>query len=284
MNALTLGLIAALSWGLHDFFVRFIGQKIPVGASILSVLIIGLAFQFALTIGTGNLAPVPHDAVGQMLGAGAFLVVANWGLYGSFQRGPVWLAAPLVACFSILSVGLAVFQGAYISAEQWLAVLAILGGIMIISMMSSEPETEVPSKGLTVVYGLVAAVGFAGTFAFGQAATELSNEMLSALVTRSVAIAIMVVILLAFRLPVWPGRKNLGILALMGLADCIAILSVVSAGGLPNTQYAAVATSMYGLPAIWLTSVFLNEHLNRWQWLGCLVVFFGVGYLAFVGS
>ena len=280
MSTVTLGLIAALAWGLHDFLVRFITQKTPIGACILSVLIIGLAFQLTLTIATGSMVPLSGDAVQMGLGAGVFFVIANWGLYGAFQRGPVWLAAPLVACFSVLSVGIAAIKGAVISPDQWFAVLAVLIGITIVSSLSDDTATDIPSKGRTAVYALISACGFAGTFAFGQAATELSNEMLSALTTRIFAIVIMVGVLFTFRLPFWPGKGALGLLALMGLTDFIAILSIVSAGGLPNSEYTAVATSMYGLPAIWLASTFMNETMNWRQWAGCLVAFAGVGYLA----
>ncbi len=209
-----------------------------------------------------------------------FFVIANFGLYGAFQRGPVWLAAPIVACFSVISVSWAVINGSAVSVFQWLAVLAILVGIAIVAILSDNSQTDIPSKGKTIVYALASAFGFSGTFAFGQMATDLSTGMMSALGMRIVAIGVTVAILLALRLPFWPGRKALWILAVMGLADCIAILSVVSAGGLEDAQYAAVATSMYGLPAIWLAATFLNERMTPFQWVGCLVVFAGVGYLS----
>lgn len=280
MSTLTLGLIAALAWGFHDFLVRFITQRTPISSCILSVLVIGLSFQLAITFWTDSFEPLQPGAFKMMFGGGIFFVLANWGLYGAFQRGPVWLAAPVVACFSVLSVGLAAVQGSAITVDQWLAVATVLAGITLVSSMSRDKDTMIPARGLTVLYGLISAAGFAGTFAFGQAATELSNEMLSALVTRIVAIGAMVGVILTFRLPFWPGRKALGVLALMGFADCIAILSIVSAGGLPNPEYTSVATSMYGLPAIWLASTFLNESMNWRQWAGCLVAFAGVGYLA----
>lgn len=280
MNTLTLGLIAALAWGFHDFLVRFITQKTTIGSSILSVLVIGFCFQLAITFGTGSFEPLDTGALKMMFGAGIFFVLANWGLYGAFQRGPVWLAAPVVACFSVLSVAVAAVQGSAITLDQWLAVALVLVGITIVSSMSQDKDAKIPSKAPTILYGLAAALGFAGTFAFGQAATELSNEMLSALVTRIVAIGIMVGVLFTFRLPFWPGRKALWVLALMGLTDCIAILSIVSAGGMANPEYTSVATSMYGLPAIWLAATFMNETMNWRQWVGCLVAFAGVGYLA----
>ncbi|MEL6572853.1 MAG: DMT family transporter [Pseudomonadota bacterium] len=280
MTSLLLGFIAALAWGFHDFLVRYITQTVPISACILAVLVIGFGFQFSLTFATGRLVPMSNDAVLLSLAAGLCFVIANLGLYGSFQRGPVWLAAPLVACFAVFSVALSAATGATITPWQWFAVLMVLGGISIVSALSDDDQSDIPAKGKTVLYALISAVGFTGTFALGQAATELSNEMLSALATRLFAIAVMSAGIIAFRLPFWPGRKSLGILTLMGLADCIAILAIVSAGGKPNAEYTAVATSMYGLPAIWLAATFLNEKLNKRQWLGCLIAFAGVGYLA----
>lgn len=280
MSAIVLGLIAAASWGFHDFCVRFISQKVPISACITVVFVAGLLFQIVLILGTGRIAPVPTEAFAPIVGAGIAFAIANFGLYGAFQRGPVWLAAPLVACFSVIAVGWSALDGAAIMPMQWLAVLAILFGIAIVAILSDDTDDSAPAKGPTVFYALVAAVAFSTTFKFGQAVTELSNEMMSALATRLIAIVTIVSVFVALRLPFWPGKKNLWLLGIMGIADGIAILAVVSAGGLRDAQYAAVATSMYGLPTIWLASMFLKERINLKQWIGCIVAFAGVGYLA----
>ncbi len=280
MTALTLGLFAALAWGLHDFLVRFISQRAPIGACVLFVLSFGLLIQIGITTATAEFIIPARDAVTNALLAGAFFVLANFGLYWSFQRGPVWLAAPLVACFSVITVGVAALSGTYISAAQWGAIGVILAGISIVAALSNDNDAEIPAKGPTALYALLAAIGFAGMFEFGQAATELSNPMMSAFGTRIFAIIVLIAVMFAFRMPFWPGRNALWVLALMGVSDCLAILAIVSAGGLANEQYAAVTTSMYGLPAILLASIFLGEKMNWLQWGGCLLAFAGVGYLA----
>jgi uncharacterized membrane protein len=86
--------------------------------------------------------------------------------------------------------------------------------------------------------------------------------------------------ILALRLPVWPGRAALPVLSLMGVADGIALLMINSAGHLPDAQYAAVASSMFGLLTIVFAWIFLKERLSTVQWLGCLIAFAGIGYLA----
>lgn len=280
MSALALGLAAALCWGFHDICVRFLSQKTAISACIFTVILTGLVFHTALTITTDTFEPMPARAVYQSLGAGLFFVIATFGLYYAFQRGPVRLVAPLIASYPILSVGWAALQGAQVSALQWLAVLAIVAGVSIVASLSDTSDAEVPPLGPTIVFALIASVGFAGTFALGQGAAALSHDMPSTLVTRSMAFALVVAIVLSLKLPVWPGKQALPWLVAMGVADGIALMCVLSAGALPDAKYAAVASSLFGMLTIVLAWMFLKERLTVPQWAGCAVAFAGVGYLA----
>lgn len=280
MSTLALGMIAALCWGFHDICVRFLSQKTPLSACIFTVLLTGLVFHLGLMGVTGGFAPLAAEAVWLSVGAGAFFVVATFGLYYAFERGPVRLVAPLIAAYPILSVGLAAASGTVITPLQWAAVVSIVSGVAIVAALSDTSTDEAPPKGLTIFYSLIAAVGFAGTFALGQFAAELSGEMPTTLVTRILAVGLTVVILLAFKLPCWPGKRALPLLISMGIADGIALLCVLSAGSLPDPQYAAVASSMFGLLTILFAWLLLKERMSLRQWGGCIVAFCGVGYLA----
>lgn len=280
MNALVLGLIAAVCWGFHDICVRFLSQKTPLSACIFTVLLTGLVFHFGLTLASGELALVPMNAVWPSLAAGVFFVTATFGLYAAFQRGPVRLVAPLIAAYPVLSVGWATWQGNPATALQWLAIIAIVGGVATVAAMSDTSTDKSPPKGPTILYSLIAAVGFAGTFAFGQHAAELSGEMPTTLITRVLAVGLTVAILLATKHPFWPGRNSAPLLILMGVADGIALLCVLAAGNKPNPEYAAVTSSMFGLLTIALAWLFLKERMTITQWTGCALAFAGVGYLA----
>jgi drug/metabolite transporter (DMT)-like permease len=280
MNTILLGIIAAFCWGFHDICVRFLSQKTSLSACIFTVLTTGLVFHLALMGVTGGFGPLTSAAMGWSLGAGAFYVMATFGLYFAFQRGPVRLVAPLIAGYPILSVGLAAATGTTVTPLQWAAVAAIVIGVGIVAMLADDSSGAVPPKGRTILYSVIAALGFAGTFALGQHAAGLSGEMPTTLVMRALAVGLTVLILVAFKLPFWPGRSALPLLIAMGVADGIALLAVVSAGPLPNPQYAAVTASMFGLLTIVLAWVFLKERMSLWQWSGCIVAFCGVGYLA----
>ncbi|WP_299031261.1 DMT family transporter [uncultured Sulfitobacter sp.] len=280
MNTLVLGMIAALCWGFHDICVRFLSQKTPLSACIFTVLLTGLIFHLGLMGATGGFAPVEGEALWLSLGAGVFFVVATFGLYFAFERGPVRLVAPLIAAYPILSVGLAAASGTVITPLQWAAVLGIVFGVAIVAALSDTSTDGAPPKGPTVLFSLIAAVGFAGTFALGQHAADLSSEMPSTLITRLLAVGLTVLILLVFKLPFWPGKRALPLLIAMGVADGIALLCVLSAGRLPDPQYAAVTSSMFGLLTILLAWLLLKERMSATQWGGCIVAFCGVGYLA----
>ena len=280
MSALTLGLIAALCWGFHDICVRFLSQKTAISACIFTVILTGLVFHSALTVATSTLMPMPARAIYLSVGAGVFFIIATFGLYYAFQRGPVRLVAPLIASYPILSVSWAAFQGTPISVQQWQAVIAIVIGFSVIAGLSDTASEQSPPVGPTALFALIAAVGFAGTFAFGHAAATLSHDMPSTLVTRVAALALVVIILLAFKLPFWPGRQALPWLVAMGIADGIALMSVLSAGALPNAKYASVSSSLFGMLTIILAWLFLKERMTFAQWAGCIVAFAGVGYLA----
>lgn len=280
MNALVLGLIAALCWGFHDICVRFLSQKVAISAAIFTVLLTGLIFHSGLVVISGEFHALPLQAIWLSLGAGVFFVIATYGLYYAFQRGPVRLVAPIIASYPILSITVATLQGQPVGLYQWGAVIAIVIGVAIVAMLSDTSEDQTPSKGLTVLYALISSVGFAGTFSLGQAAAEISHEMPATLVTRVLTVGLVTVVILVFKQTFWPGKAALPWLIAMGIADGIALLCVLSAGGLPNPQYASVTSSMFGLLTIVLAWIFLKERMSATQWGGCLIAFCGVGYLA----
>ncbi|MFV2054430.1 DMT family transporter [Aliiroseovarius sp. YM-037] len=280
MSTLALGLFAALCWAFHDICVRFLSQTVPISACIFTVLATGLLFHTGLMTVTGQFAPIAADALWFALTAGVFFVIATYGLYYAFQRGPVRLVAPIIAAYPVLSVGWAMVRGTPISAFQWIAVICIVAGVATVAALSDDNGENSPAKGPTIVFALGSAIGFAGTFALGQHAAELSHEMPSTLVTRVMAVGLVIVIGLTLRQTFWPGTRALPWLIAMGTADGVALLCVLSAGALPDPQYAAVTASMFGLLTILLAWLLLKERMTLPQWTGCTVAFCGVGYLA----
>ncbi|MEL6617760.1 MAG: DMT family transporter [Pseudomonadota bacterium] len=278
MVALTLGLIAALCWGIHDTLVRHISQQVGVFPSLFPVLITGCVMSagLALALDTDG---ITAQARWLAVVSGVVFGVTGLAFYRALAIGPVRLVAPVVASFPILSVGWAVLNGQEVSVWQWTAVLIIVGGCGFVAMTSAETDGSGP-RASAIVWSVLAAIGFATSFALGQLSMEAGTEMMAIATARIGAVCAVAVLALMLRQSVLPVRSALPILMIMGVLDAIAIGAVMLAGSFAYPAFASVAASTFGVLTIILAAIFLNEAVARIQWIGILVVFFAIGYLA----
>lgn len=280
MNALALGLVAALCWGIHDVTVRKVSQTVPLMATLLGVLIVGALFQTGVLAVTGGFTALPRAALVYSALSGVAFTLAGATLYAAFHRGPVRVVAPVIGSYPILSVALASYTGATVTPWQWLAVLAVVVGIAAVAVFARDTQEETPPLGPTLALSVLSAFGFFATFAFGHEAAKLADDLPSILVTRVTSVAVLLAVMMAMSLPLWPGRRALLAIAVMGVLDGIALLCVLSAGDLPSAEYAAVGSSIFGLITVILARIFLSENMTLAQWSGVAVTFAGIGYLA----
>jgi drug/metabolite transporter (DMT)-like permease len=100
-----------------------------------------------------------------------------------------------------------------------------------------------------------------------------------AAITRVTALTIALIWLLQRR----PSLGGLGTiwpaLLLMGILDVCAVSAVTLAGGMENAEYAAVASSIFGIVTILLAWKFLHEPMRASQWGGVALVFAGIAAL-----
>lgn len=278
MGALTLGLIAALCWGVHDTLVRYISQRVGVFQSLFPVLVSGCVATggLALVLGSGGL-----ESGAGLFAAASGIVFGLTGLafYRALAIGPVRVVAPVVAAFPILSVGWAVVNGQVVSSLQWIAVLIVVGGCAFVAATSKDGDGA-GAQPAAILWSVLAAFGFAVSFALGQLSVEGGAEMSAIALARIGAVAIVAIVALILRQPVMPPASALPVLMVMGTLDAIAIGAVMLAGSYAYPAFASVAASTFGVLTIILAAVFLREAVARIQWFGIVIVFAAIGYLA----
>lgn len=281
MSPLSLGLIAALAWGLHDICVRVVSPGTSIYAALLTVLGFGAVFQsLAMTV-WGGFGAIPGDAVWLAILAGGFFTLASIALYKAFAVGPVRLVSPIVAAYPVVSVGLAALKGTPVSASQMLAIAAVIAGVSLVATLSDRSDDPAQRAGRksTIMWSLLAGFGYALTFSIGHTASEHAPDLPVILITRVSAIALLLFIMLALHAPFLPRKSQLPVLAVMGLLDAVALVCVLSASGLPNAVFAPVAAAMFGMVTILIAWAFLHEKMHRLQWSGVILAFAGIGYL-----
>lgn len=285
MLSLTLGLVAACLWAVHDLLAR----KLSQGASVISIILVVLATGSVVlaipALAAGGWAAMTWIALTYAVAAGLAFALAIGGLYRAFSLAPVRLVAPVVGAYPMLSLAVAMAQGRPVSAAEWLAVLIIVGGIGIVAATAhgGAHESPPPPALRAMTWAGMGAVGFAATFAFGQAAARHGAELPVMLVTRIVALAVYFVLAVAFRAPVRATRPLLPVLALMGAFDAAALGLVTASGALPHPEYAAVASALFGVLTILLAWRVLGERVAPVQWAGIGTVFAGIGLLSLLG-
>lgn len=286
MLSLTFGLAAALCWGVHDVCVRLAAERAGVNLALLTVLATGLALILPLALWAGNWQDLTTKHALAAIAAGVVYAGASYGLYRAFAIGPVRLVAPVIAAYPILSVIWAALQGNPPTPGQVLAVMAIVAGVGLIAVLTQDDGPTQhgghdTGRQEAMLWALAASAGFALTFALGQTASSGGAELPAAALSRATAVATLAAGLMIATggLPRAKGAPW-GLLVTMGVCDVTAITLVLSAGGLPRPEFAAVASSIFGMVTILLAWAFLGERISRLQWGAVGLVFAGIGYLA----
>ncbi|WP_264211507.1 DMT family transporter [Leisingera thetidis] len=279
MHSLLLGLAAALAWGIHDLCVRFVSQKTSILPAMLIVFATGAILVAAAALTIGDWQAMTLTAAWLAGLSGAIFALGSYALYRAFALGPVRLVAPLVGAYPALSLGMAMLQGQPIGPGHWLAVAAVIGGVGCIAFFSSDDGG--PVKLEAAGWGLAGAIGFALTFAIGQAATQAGAELPVLIVTRVAAILLLLSLAHLSRMVRLPSRKLLPLLGLMGALDAVALGLVIYSGSLPRPEFASVSASLFGLVTVVLAWLLLRENMNRVQWISVAVAFGGIAYLGF---
>lgn len=275
--ALSLGLLAALCWGLHDFTIRRVGGKADVAAMFAIVTVFGLLPLIPIAVFVGGWVAVGAQQALLALAAGVGTVSANIALYRAFTIGPVSLVAPICGAYPVLSVLFAIARGQEAGAQEWLAVLAVVAGVAIVAR--GEGGASQGSRIAAAAWAALASVSFAVTFGLAQWSAETGAHMPVAAITRMTALVIALLWLFQRR-PSFGGLGSIWpALLLMGVLDVGAVSMVTLAGGMENAEYAAVASSIFGIVTILLAWKFLHEPMRAYQWGGVALVFAGIAAL-----
>lgn len=281
MISLTLGLIAALAWGVHDFLVRFLGARLVIPAALLAVLAIGSAATLPIALTAGGWSGLTGTAVAIAILSGAAYAIGSFCLYRAFADGPVRLVAPIIGAYPVITVALAWMSGASVALGDWFAVIVIVTGVGLVARLSGV-ENASGGHRRAMISAAISGIAFAAAFALAQAAASGDADWPTILVIRAAAISgILAFMLATSRRLVLPAADQLPILCGMGFLDAMALSLVTVSGSLPNPEYAAVVTSIFGVVTVILAHFILREHLTSGQWFSVLVVFSGVGMLGF---
>ncbi len=281
MVEITLGLIAALAWGFHDFFVRFIVKKVNIFTALIVTNIVGIvALSFVLIFSKQGVV-FGQSFLLISLSYGLLFLAATYSLYRAFDKGPVFIAAPIIGSYPLLSLLYASIMGTSPEAYQWiLSALVILG--LGLTMSSQIKKNKLFKLDLlsTVYWSLLSALLFSISFQLGQNQIINGHEVSSNLFARLTSAIVLFGFTFQKMKLMGLGLHNILILIFMGIADTIALSIMVYAGNYSRPEFSSVSASTFGLITILLVCLFYKEKLSKVQSLGIIVVFSSIAMLS----
>jgi len=281
MVEITLGLIAALAWGLHDFFVRFIVKKVNIFTALIITNVVGiLALSVVLVFSKKTLVvEQPFLLISAIYGL--LFLAATYSLYKAFDQGPVFIAAPIIGSYPLLSLLYAAMIGTSPEAYQWLLSALVIVGLALTVSSQITKNTSFKSHILpTVGWSLLAALLFSVSFQLGQNQIINGQEVLSNLFARLAAATTLFTFAFKKMRPLGLSFNQILVLVFMGLADTIALTIMVYAGNYSRPEFSSVSASTFGLITILLVCIIYKERLSKTQSAGIMLVFSSIAILS----
>ena len=287
-SAAAWGAGCALAWGISDVIARFAGRSVGVLVATCAMMTVGAALVAIVMAASGEPFDWRPDGIHWLFGIGAGTVIGSILFYHAVTHGPVSLASPVVACYPAIAVPISVALGARPDPLHWGAMVATMAGVWLVARTTTRSDTSAPEYAprvirRTILFSLVAAATFAASLTAADQAVEIYGPWQTVLVVRLIGVVAIFAIVLARRAPVRLPVRAWPILAAFGVMDTLGHLALYIGLGLPNGEYAIVASVGYTVVTVVLARAFLREPVSALQWGGVGLVVGGVGVLAAFG-
>src|SRR3990172_6635890 len=129
------GIIAAIGWGIGDFFAAKASKKQgSYQAAFLTVLTGTILVAAIYTVWVHDFV-IPTGKLAALTAISAILILAQIAFFKALEIGPVGVAATIGAAYPVVTVPLAILVfGENITTLQFLAILTIILGILLTSI------------------------------------------------------------------------------------------------------------------------------------------------------
>ncbi|HEY2200714.1 MAG TPA: EamA family transporter [Solirubrobacteraceae bacterium] len=166
---MALGLGAALSWGLADYFAAVASRGIGALRVVLGFHLFALVPLTVLVLATGDLAHVTAHQLVFFVGIGAVGWVSYLAFYGALAIGPISVLSPIVSGYAAITVLLAVvIAGDTLSGAQSAAVgITIVGAMLASADVRAIVHTKLRRRSVLGFVLALCAMALLGGFVFG---------------------------------------------------------------------------------------------------------------------
>jgi drug/metabolite transporter (DMT)-like permease len=282
---IALGLAAALSWGLADYFAALSSRRTGALRVVLGFHLVATALLALVVFGSGDGV---SDVGGRDLVWFGVIGALGWLSYLAFYRslaiGPISIVSPVVSAYAAVTVICAVLIGGErLGAGEALAVAVVLLGVLLASSDLRQLRTLERVAAIGIFLALFTAL-LIGAFVYGVA--YFSDEY-GWLVPIFLARAFSTVFLVgtAVQAGEWRFPRSAalaGMIAFIAVVDTVGYVAFNFGVRHADTSIVATAAAPYSVVPIAAGVLLMQERPSRAQWLGIALVIAGLVVLGLV--
>jgi drug/metabolite transporter (DMT)-like permease len=273
-----LALLSSAMWGTADFFAGRLSKKHNPFA------VLGFSQVFGLLVGV-LIVVISGSYQGKVLGfdgylipgvlAGLFGYIGLACLYEGLSTGRMGVVSPISSLSTVIPLVYALITGDVLSTITLFGVVIALIGVFCAS--GPELSQGLPIKPLLLALGAAAGFGLALTFI---AIGSQSSALLTMVSMRGATFFVTISLAIKFKTTGNFDKKAIPVLFFIGAADFIAnlLLGIATTKGLVSV--AMVFGSLYPIATAVLAYKFLQERLQRVQYVGIALAVAGVSIIS----
>ena len=166
---IALGLGAAVSWGVADYFAAVASRRIGTSRVVLGFHAVATAVLAVLVAATGALSPLTWSQLPFFVAMGAVGWLSYLTFYGALEIGPISVVSPIVSGYAMVTVLLAVaVLGERLGGGEAVAVAMVIAGVVVCSADLGQLRGVALERRAALGLALaVAAMALLGGFVFG---------------------------------------------------------------------------------------------------------------------
>jgi drug/metabolite transporter (DMT)-like permease len=273
-----LALLSSAMWGTADFFAGRLSKKHNPFA------VLGFSQVFGLLVGI-LIVVISGSYQGKVLGfdgylmpgalAGLFGYIGLACLYEGLSTGRMGVVSPISSLSTVIPLAYALITGDVLSTITLFGVVIALVGVFCAS--GPELSQGLPIKPLLLALGAAAGFGLALTFI---AIGSQSSALLTMVSMRGATFFVTISLAIKFKTTGNFDKKAIPVLFFIGAADFIAnlLLGIATTKGLVSV--AMVFGSLYPIATAVLAYKFLQERLQKVQYVGIALAVAGVSIIS----
>jgi len=273
-----LALLSSAMWGTADFFAGRLSKKHHPFAVLGFSQVYGLLVGILIVVVSGSYQGKALGFDGYLIPgalAGLFGYIGLACLYEGLSTGRMGVVSPISSLSTVIPLAYALITGDVLSAITLAGVAIALIGVFCAS--GPELSQGLPIKPLLLALGAAAGFGLALTFI---AVGSQSSALLTMVSMRATTFFVTISLAIKFKTTGNFDKKTIPLLIFIGAADFIAnlLLGIATTKGLVSV--AMVFGSLYPIATAVLAYKFLQERLQRVQYVGIALAVAGVSIIS----